>query len=184
MRRVNDITDMFSDLGSMKNIARLFIVAERHDRDFRIMRCSGFDGERFSMLLGMPCVVCTLQRPKLDYVVEELDAMRGMAGMKELLDLTLKIRSGPKPFKSRSSPAVNKMPPFDKVKEPAVASLHVSVKHNGKSGEAILKNNLIGFEDGPCSHLRKAVLFPEISRFVAASHIDEEGTIFHYAGGR
>ena len=178
VKRVDSITWMFSDRGSTENVARLFIMAERLDRDFRIMRCSGFDGERFAALLDVPCVVCTLQKPESDYILEELGAMRRMAGLKELQELVLKITSGPKPFKTWSSPAVNKMPPFDRVAEPAVATLHVSVTHNRKSGRTIVRNKLSGFEDGPCSHLRGAALFPEISRFAAASRAGGEGTMF------
>ena len=169
---------MFSGRGSMENVARLFIMAERGDRDFRVMRCSGFDGERFAALLDVPCVVCTLQMPESDYILEELDAMRGMAGLEELRELASKIRSDPEQFKTRPSPAVSKMPPFDRVAEPSVATLHVSVQHNRESGRTIVRNKLSSFEGGPCGRLKVAALFPEISRFAAASRTDREGTIF------
>ena len=129
----SSITWLFSDSGFIDNIAELFIVAESYSKEFRVRRCSGFYGERFNALLDAPCILCTRQRSSPKYVVEELGAMREMAGLeelRELQDLASKIKK--RQPKDPSEIAVGKMPPFDKVSKPGIASMRVSVKHNRK----------------------------------------------------
>lgn len=176
MKRASSIAWLFSD--SVDRVAFLFITAERRDREFVVRRCSRFRGERFNVLLGAPCVVCTRQNPGWSYAVEELGAMREMAGLKELWglqDLASKTRRGRR--RNRPDLAFSKAAPFG-ASEPGIASLYVSVKHDRKKDRAVVENRLGGFKNEACWHLKEDILFPEIEKFARASGADTSGTIF------
>ena len=175
----SSITRLFFDSGFIDNIAELIIVARSNSRNFRVRRCSRFYSERFNALLDTPCIVCTMQRSSPKYVVEKMGAMREMAGLEELRwlqDLASKIRKSQP--KDPSEIAVSKMPPFDKIAEPQIATLRVAVKHNRKKDHVIVWNNMGGFSDEACGHLKNDVLFPMMKRFARASGADTAGTVF------
>jgi len=176
MKRASSIAGLFSD--SVDRVAFLFITAKRGDREFDVRRCSGFYSERFNALLGAPCVVCTRQNPGRSYAVEELDAMRKMAGLKELWGLQ-DLASKTRQRRGRNTPhlAFSKTAPFG-ASEPGIASLYVSVKHDRKKDRAVVENRLGGFKDEACRRLKEDVLFPEIEKFARASGADTAGTVF------
>lgn len=176
MKRASSIAWLFAD--SVDRVAFLLITAEKRDREFDVRRCFGFYGERFNALLGAPCAVCTRQRSSPRYVVEELGAMREMAGLKELWglqDLASKTRQRRR--RNRPDLAFSKKAPFGE-SEPGIASLYVSVKHDRKKDRAVVENRLGGFKDEACRHLKEDILFPEIEKFARASGADTSGTIF------